>query len=70
MEFMGQPVYVTPCSNGAGNQYWWYNDNRYLMRDYLCIGVLQDNEQVRLKKRLGGFLIKYDLLMHRRSGIG
>ena len=48
MEFMGNPVYVTPCSNMAGNQYWWYNDNRYLMRDYLCIGVLQDNEQVRL----------------------
>ena len=46
MEFMNQPVFVTPCSNGAGNQYWWYNDNRYLMRDYLCVGVLPDFEQV------------------------
>ena len=27
-------------------QYWWYNTNRYLMRDYLCVGVLPDGEQV------------------------
>ena len=47
MEFMNQPVFVTPCSNQAGNQYWWYNENRYLMRDYLCVGVLPDFEQVR-----------------------
>lgn len=46
MEFMNQPVFVTPCSNQAGNQYWWYNENRYLMRDYLCVGVLPDFEQV------------------------
>ena len=49
MEFMNQPAFVTPCSNGAGNQYWWYNDNRYLMRDYLCVGVLPDFEQVSLE---------------------
>lgn len=42
----GSLVYAAPCHGGAGNQYWWMNSNNYLMRDYLCLGVLPDGETV------------------------
>ena len=46
VEFAGQPVFTTVCSNEAGNQYWWLNGNNFLMRDYMCIGVLPDGYSV------------------------
>jgi len=38
-EHMDEPVDLLPCHNSGGFQYWWYNKNRFLLRDYMCIGV-------------------------------
>ncbi|XP_040574902.1 polypeptide N-acetylgalactosaminyltransferase 5 [Lepeophtheirus salmonis] len=46
IEKMNEPVNLTPCHNLGGNQYWWMSSHRYLMRDYLCIGVLEDKVTV------------------------
>lgn len=42
-EYMDHPVDLLPCHGLAGFQYWWLNKNRYLLRDYMCIGVEKTN---------------------------
>jgi len=39
---MNQPALLYPCHGQNGNQYWWMNKNSYILRDYLCVGVLGD----------------------------
>ncbi len=46
IEFINSPVFTIPCHREAGNQYWWLSSNWFLMRDYLCIGVLPDGLNV------------------------
>eukprot|EP00096_Caligus_rogercresseyi_P014574 TRINITY_DN7081_c0_g1_i1.p1 TRINITY_DN7081_c0_g1~~TRINITY_DN7081_c0_g1_i1.p1 ORF type:complete len:637 (+),score=113.35 TRINITY_DN7081_c0_g1_i1:127-2037(+) len=38
-EFMGQPVDLMSCHNFGGHQYWMMNRNRFILRDYTCLGV-------------------------------
>lgn len=47
VQFIGSPVYTIPChGESVGNQYWWFNSNNYLLRDYTCIGVASDGLSV------------------------
>merc|ERR1712142_489371 len=43
---MNQAAFIFPCHGENGNQYWWMNRHNYLMRDYLCVGVLDDGVTV------------------------
>ena len=44
--FMNSLVFTIPCHGEGGNQYWWLKNNWYLMRDYQCVGVLEDRLSV------------------------
>eukprot|EP00095_Tigriopus_kingsejongensis_P002876 maker-scaffold52_size450388-snap-gene-2.16 protein:Tk02876 transcript:maker-scaffold52_size450388-snap-gene-2.16-mRNA-1 annotation:"polypeptide n-acetylgalactosaminyltransferase 9-like isoform x2" len=47
VQFMNSPVFTIPChGESVGNQYWWFNTNGFLLRDYMCIGVLADGLSV------------------------
>ena len=38
-EYIRQTIDLLACHNMGGHQYWWMNANRFILRDYTCLGI-------------------------------